>query len=52
MFYEYRKKQQKAIEIVHTVDPIAAGTLKITLMIEFRLRHMKIVAMKFEKKLP
>ena len=37
---------------MHTVDPIAAGTLKITLMIEFKLRHMKIVAMKFEKKLP
>ena len=45
-------KNSKKQLIMHTVDPIAAGTLKITLMIEFKLRHMKIVAMKFEKKLP
>jgi hypothetical protein len=34
-----------------TVLATAAGTLNITLMIEFRLRSMNIVARRFERKL-
>ena len=36
---------------MHTVDAIAAGTLKMTLMIWFKFRSMNTVASRFARKL-